>query len=109
MGRFKKGLFFGSLLGAGVVWLSTTRKGKEVRDQLLDYAADVYTQVREKILASDAFEAMTKNQYVAYVKDVVDKYAMQNKLAENVKKMVIRLVTAQWDLIQAELKKKRKK
>ena len=52
---------------------------------------------------------MTKNQYVAYVKEVVDRYAVQNKLAENVKKMVIRLVSGQWDLIEKELKKKRKK
>ena len=76
---------------------------------MLDYAAEVYTQVREKIVSSDAYENMTKNQYVAYVKEVVDRYAVQNKLAENVKKMVIRLVSGQWDLIEKELKKKRKK
>ena len=29
MGKFKKGVFFGSLLGASMMWMSTTKKGKE--------------------------------------------------------------------------------
>ena len=31
MGKFKKGFLFGGLLGAGIMWMSTTKKGREVR------------------------------------------------------------------------------
>lgn len=103
---FKKGLFFGGLLGAGLMWLSTTTKGKEVREQILDYAADVYVKLKVEIMKSKTFKDLNKNEYVKKVKEYVDKYAIENGMAENVKNMVIKLVSAQWRNIEQELKKK---
>jgi hypothetical protein len=100
MGKFKKGLFFGSLLGAGLTWLNVTKKGRQTRSQLLDQAADVYGQVRKKLEASGAMDKVTKNKYVSTVKEVVDKYAIENGMADKVKKMVVKLVSSQYSNVK---------
>lgn len=104
MGLFKKGLLLGGLLGAGLMWLNTTGKGKEVRDKILDSAADVYVKLKQELLASKQYRQLQKNDYVKLVKEYVDKYAIENGLAENVKNMVIKLVSAQWGKLKEELK-----
>jgi len=111
MGKFKKGVFFGGLLGAGLMWLNTTKKGKEFRGDMLDYAADVYVDVKRKIMESGAWEDMTKTKYVAIVRDVVDKYAVKNDLAQNVKNTVVKLVSAQWKHVRNDphIKSRKKK
>ena len=105
MGIFKKGLCVGGLLGAGLVWLITTKKGKELRENMLDQAADIYALIKEKVMSSDQYKKMTKNQYVKLVKEYVDKYAIDNGLAENVKNMVTKVVIAQWARLKKELSK----
>jgi len=106
MGKFKKGLFFGGLLGAGMMWLNTTKKGKQVREQMVDHAAEVYTGLKKQVLESAQYKNLTKSKYVAMTKQYVDKYAVQNGLADNVKKMVMKVVVAQWGKLKGELKKK---
>jgi gas vesicle protein len=108
MGRFNKGLFLGGLLGAGLVWLNFTKKGKETREQLLDHAAVVYEQIKEKAVKSKTWKEMNKNQYVALVKETVEKYAIQNGLAENVKNMIIKVVSAQWSNLREMVEKEEK-
>ena len=57
MGTFKKGLFFGGLLGAGLMWLNTTKQGRELRENMLNYAADDITKgkVQLQIRSRDFF------------------------------------------------------
>ncbi len=105
MGKFKKGLFFGGLLGAGLMWLSVTKKGKEVREQMLDHAAEVYVKIKQAVLTSEQYKNLNKNQYVALVKQYVDKYAVQNGLAENVKNLIMKVVNSQWSRLREEMKK----
>jgi gas vesicle protein len=102
MGTFKKGLFVGGLLGAALMWLNTTKKGKETREQILDNAAVVYSQVIEKARQSDALTEMTKNKYVKLVKEAVDKYAEENEMAEYLKNMITKVVSAQWKNVKNE-------
>ena len=106
MGRFKKGLFFGGLLGAGMMWMSTTKKGRETREQLLDHAAQVCVEVKSKVRESGAWENMTRNKYVSLVQEVVEKYAVQHQLPDSVKNMVTKLVSAQWRGLKRGKKKK---
>ena len=105
MGKFKKGLFFGGLLGAGLMWLNATKKGKELRDEMLDHGAEVYVKLKEKVLSSNQYKDLTKNQYVKMAHEYVNKYAIDNGLADNVKKMVEKLVVAQWKNLKGEMKK----
>jgi len=96
MGTFKKGLFLGSLIGAGMVWLNTSKKGKEMRKQMLDYAEDVYNDVKEKIMTSDKYKNLTKSKYYMMVEEAVNTYAVENGLLDSMRDMIERVVKAQW-------------
>ena len=104
MGKFKKGLFFGGLLGAGMMWLNTTKKGKETRDQLLDHAADVYAEVKDKTLASEQWDKMTKTKYYKAVESAVNKYAVENDLVDSMRDMIEKVVKAQRKKLKGENK-----
>ncbi len=105
MGKFKKGLCLGGLLGAGLVWLNTTQKGRDMREQMLDHAAEVYVGLKEKVLTSKELKNLNKNQYIKMVKESVNKYAVENGLAENVKNMVVKVVSAQYKNLKGEMGK----
>lgn len=109
MGRFKKGLVLGGLLGAGLMWLNSTKKGKETRDRVLDAAADVYAQVKKEVLASGQWQKITESKYAALVEKAVEKYAKQNKLAAYLKDMITEMVKAQWKGLKTDVAKKKKK
>jgi gas vesicle protein len=106
MGKFKRGLFFGGVLGAVVTWMNMTVKGKEFRDKLIDQSADIYAEVKERAMASDIWEEMQKSDYVQMVREVVDKYAVENQLAQDTKKMITKLVNSQWNTLRGEKGKK---
>jgi gas vesicle protein len=108
MGKFKKGLFLGGLLGAGLTWLNTTKKGREVREKLLDHSAEVYLELKDKVLASETWDKMTKKDFIAMARETVDKYAVKNGLADKAKKSVVKLVGTQWGQLQKEVCKKKK-
>ena len=108
MDKFHKGLFLGGLLGAGLVWFNITPKGKAARDKLIDHAAEIYADVKERVLASETWDKMTKQKYVAMVCEVVDRYAVETGIASKAKEILVKIVSAQWRLLQQELKKKQK-
>lgn len=105
MGKFKKGLCLGGLLGAALMWLNTTQKGKQMREEMLDHAAEIYVKLKDVVLKSDQYKKMTKNEYVKMAHDFVNKYAIENGLTDNVKKMVEKVVLAQWNNLKGEMKK----
>lgn len=104
MGRFKKGFLLGGLLGAGLIWLHTTKKGREMREQILDHASSVYEEVKHKVKSSASWEKMKKTEYLALVKDVVHRYGTEKGLADMVKEATAKLVGTQWSRIKKELK-----
>ncbi len=105
MGKFNKGVVFGGVLGAAIVWLNTTTKGKQYRTQLVDQAADMYEKIKKEVEESGAMEKMNKNTYVALVKKTVDKYAVDNGMAVRVKNILVRLLSSQWATFKKEVKK----
>lgn len=109
MATFKKGMMLGGLLGLGLMWLNTTKKGKAMRDEMLGQAADLYADIKEKVLQSDAWENMTKNKYMAMVEEAVETYAVKNGLADKVKGIITQLLATQWKTLEKEVKKKKKK
>ena len=108
MGRFNKGLLLGGLLGAGLALMNTTKKGKEVKEKLLDGAAEIYVELRDQMMASKTWERMSKNDFVVLAQEAVEKYAIKNGLALKTKKMITKLVSAQWKNLQNELNKNKK-
>ena len=107
MGKFKKGFFFGALLGTGLMWMNTTQKGRQAKEQLVDHAAEVYAGVKDKVMESGAWEKMTKQGFVAAVRDAVDAYGKDHKMAKQTKEFLVKLVSTQWSNLQKEIKKRR--
>ena len=107
MGRFNKGLFFGGMLGASLVWLTVTKKGRELREQIFDHAAVVYAEFKGKLMESDAWKNMTENEYVNALTEILDRYVIKTGLAKEVRDIVERIVRTQWKHMRAELEKER--
>ena len=101
MGKFKAGLFLGGILGASLAWLNLTQKGRETRDQMLDHAAKIYSILKDKVKSSAQYKDLSKNEYVKLVKEYVDKYAIENGLAEKVKNIIIKVVSSQYNNIKS--------
>lgn len=104
MRKFNKGLVVGGFLGAGLMWLNTTKKGRDFRAQIMEAAHTVYEQIEEEILSSKQWDTMTKSAFVKRVQELVNTYAIENGMADSVKKLVEKIVVSQF----ASLKKKAK-
>ncbi len=104
MGNFKKGILVGGLLGAALMWLNTTKKGRKMRGDIMDHAAQVYEQVTERIGASDAWQNLTESKYAGYVQEVIEQYVQKYHLPEQVKRMVEKIVNMQWKNIKKHKK-----
>lgn len=103
MGNFKKGLFLGGLLGAGLMWLNVTPKGREMKAKLLAYAEPMYNELKENI---KKLEGPTKEMYEALVARAVEEIAAKKEMAAEMKVMLVRELTKRWKRLEKELKKK---
>ncbi len=102
MGAIKKTLFFGGLMSAGLVWLTGTKKGKEVRDQLLDHSAEIYLNVKKKIQKIDKKYNVSKGQYLKLAKEAMNEYFDKYPVPATVKSIVQKVVVSQWETLKGE-------
>lgn len=102
MGKFNKGLVLGGIIGAAFMWLNTTKKGKQKKEQLVTYASDIYDDIKKKALTSKEWKKMTKSAYVKMVLSAVDTYAKKYTLPASLKNMLTRLLLAQWERLKKE-------
>lgn len=100
MGKFKRGLFFGSLLGAGIVWLNTTVKGKQIREKILTHVDLLYGELKESIKQLDG---PTQEMYDALVERAAAEYADKKQMAGEYKNMLIKELKKKWDDLEIEL------
>ncbi len=103
MGNFKRGLFLGGLLGAGLMWLNVTPKGREMRAKLMAYAEPMYNELKENI---KKLEGPTKEMYEALVARAVEEIAAKKEMAGEMKMMLVRELSKRWKRLEKELKKK---
>lgn len=106
MGRLKNGLLLGSMLGAGLMWLNTTQKGRELKRKITLQAAEVYGDVKERVMMAETWEKLSKSKYSALVVQVVDEYAKKHPLAEQAKDIIVKIVSSQWEHIQTHIKRR---
>ncbi len=106
MGTIKKSLVLGSIMGAGLIWLTSTKKGKETRDQLLDHAADIYFDLKKKIQKIDKQYNVSKSAYVKMAKDTVNEYFDKHPLPGAIKDIVLKVVLSQWENLKEETQEK---
>ncbi|MBI2037725.1 MAG: YtxH domain-containing protein [Candidatus Magasanikbacteria bacterium] len=102
MGRFKKGLFLGSLVGAALMWLNATPKGKEMREKMMSQANDLYGQLKESLKKLDG---PTREMYDALVERAVEEYAAKKEMAMEIKNQLVRELKKRWKELEKEIKK----
>lgn len=102
MGRFKKGLFLGGLVGAGLMWLNATPKGKELRAKLTAHLEPLYNELK---ISLKQLEGPTQEMYNALVERAVAEYAAKKDLVEDVKDQLVRQLKKKWKDLEKELKK----
>ncbi len=102
MGRFNKGLFLGGLLGAALLWLNATPKGKEMREKMMGQANDLYAQLKESLKKLDG---PTREMYDALVERAVEEYAAKKEMAVEMKNQLVRELKKRWKELEKEIKK----
>lgn len=102
---FKKTFLLGGLLGAGLMWLSTTKKGKELREQAIEYAQEVYNRTKKEVKQSGGWDTFTRTKFNSLVEDVTNKYADEIGMAKHVTKVVAKMVESQWNRLRNEMER----
>ncbi|HLC70324.1 MAG TPA: YtxH domain-containing protein [Patescibacteria group bacterium] len=102
MGNFKKGLFVGGLLGAALMWLNATPKGKEMRAKLREHLDPLFNELKESLMK---LEGPTKEMYDALVDRAVEEYAAKKELAQDFKVHLVRELKKKWKDIESNLGK----
>ena len=103
MGNFKKGIFLGGLLGAGLMWLNATPKGKEMRAKILEYGEPMYNELKESL---KQLEGPTKEMYDALVDRAVEELAAKKEMADDVKATLVRNLKKRWKELEKEIRKR---
>jgi len=102
MGGFKKGLFLGGLVGATLMWLNATPKGKEMRARIMEYLDPLYNELKASL---KQLEGPTKEMYEALVDRAVEEFAARKEMAEDLKMQLTRSLKKKWNELEKELKK----
>ncbi|MCX6782093.1 MAG: YtxH domain-containing protein [Candidatus Magasanikbacteria bacterium] len=101
MGRFKKGLVLGGIVGAGLMWLNATVKGKEYRAKLIAHLEPLYNELKESIMK---LEGPTREMWDALVERAVEEYSAKKELAVDVKNNLIRELQKRWCKLEKEIR-----
>jgi hypothetical protein len=97
MGRFKKGLFFGSILGGLAAWFSFSPQAKEMRAKLALHVDYLSTEISSSF---KKLEGPTKEMYDALVDRVVEEYAAKKDLALELKIALLKELKERWNELQ---------
>lgn len=102
MGKFNKGLFLGGLVGAALMWLNATPKGREMREKMMGQANDLFDQLKESLKKLDG---PTKEMYDALVERAVEEYAAKKDMAVEMKNQLVRELKKRWKVLEKEIKR----
>lgn len=103
MGKFKKGLFLGGLLGAGLMWLNATTKGKEVRSKMMVHLEPLFNELKNNI---KQLEGPTKEMWDALVERAVEEYAVKKDIAVEVKNSLLKNLKKKWNDLEEDIRNK---
>lgn len=102
MGRFKKGVVLGGIIGAALMWLNATTKGKEYRAKIATHLEPLYNELKESI---KKLEGPTKEMWDALVARAVEEYAVKKELAADMKTNLVRELEKRWEKLAKDIRK----
>lgn len=96
---FKKGLILGGLLAVGAaIGFAMTDEGQQFSE---DVQKDLKTLAKQLKKRLHTLEDITKENFDELVTNVVDEFAKQKELTEDVKKTFIKSLKAMWHEMEA--------
>lgn len=96
---FKKGLILGGLLAVGAaVGLAMSDKGQQLSE---DVQKDLKTLAKQLKKRLHTLEDITEESFDELVSTVVDEFAKQNEIAEEVKATLVKSLKAMWNEMEA--------
>lgn len=101
MGRFKRGLLLGGIVGAGLMWLNATVKGKEYRNKLVAHLEPLYNELKDSI---KKLEGPTHEMWNALVERAVEEYAAKKEMAVDMKNNLIKELQRRWSKLEKEIR-----
>lgn len=101
MGNFKRGLFLGGIIGALLMWLNATPKGKEMRAKLAAHLEPLFNELKTSL---KQLEGPTREMYDALVERAVAEYGSRKQLGEEIKDQLVRQLKKRWGQIEKSLK-----
>lgn len=102
MGNFKRGLFLGGIVGALLMWLNATPKGKEMRAKLAAHLEPLFKELKVSLKQLDG---PTRDMYDALVERAVEEYGAKKQLADEIKDQLVRKLKKRWDEVEKSLQK----
>lgn len=102
--KFKKGLFFGSLLTiAAAIGISVGKEEKALSEEMKTELSNLSKQLQKKLKEMDS---ITKESFNKLVTVVVDDYAEKKSLTKDVKDILLAELHKKWDEVEKDAKKK---
>lgn len=96
---FKKGLILGGLLAVGAaVGLAMSDEGQQLSE---DVQKDLKTLAKQLKKRLHTLQDITEESFDELVSNVVDEFAKQNELAEEVKATLAKSLKAMWNEMEA--------
>lgn len=92
----------GGILGAALMWLNATTKGKEYRAKIAAHLEPLYVELKESI---KKLEGPTKEMWDALVERAVEEYSVKKELAVDIKNNLIRQLQRRWEKMEKEIRK----
>jgi gas vesicle protein len=98
--NFKKGLLIGGLLAGVLVAFGMSKKGKELREKVLEYSEDLYNEVRRRALE---WGETTREAYDEIVGRVGEEFARRKGMALEMKNTLVERLKEKWDEFQVDM------
>ncbi len=97
--KLTKGLIAGGIIGGLVASLFMTKKGKQIRQQAMDYAEDLYDEMRKR---AGELSELSWDKLEEVAKTVVKEYGKKKAWAVDVQEDIVEGIKERWLSFKAD-------
>ncbi len=98
--KILEGTIAGLALGVAATLFMSSKKGKELRNNIADVSADFYKYISPKLKKA---QKMGEKQYKEFMKNSVAQYAKAKKLTESMTKELVKEAQQTWKHISKHI------
>lgn len=99
----------GGIVGAGLMWLLGTAKGKKAQTKMVAMADELFLGMKKTVIASPTWKEFQEGQYGRLVTQVVKAYVKKHKLPKDVEAWISSQLLRRWKQFQRFLDVEKRK